>query len=106
MGKPTGKQASPIKNPMLKKLLKRREGQIEEGRFYGLKVEKTLFDELCKYLVTDYKVNSRKSLDRVELSIMHLAKHFKDYRANSITTATIKEYIAERKEEGAENGNN
>jgi len=103
-GKPYYESSKSHKESEAKQLLKRREGQITEGRFFGLKVEKTLFDELCKDLVTDYKANDRKSLDRAELSIKHLAKHFKDYRANNITTATIKEYIAERKEEGAKNG--
>lgn len=87
-----------------KKLLRRREGQIEEGRFFGLKVEKTLFGELCNDLVTDYKANGKKSLGRVELSIAHLKECFENYRANNITTAIIKEYIAARKDKGAKNG--
>ena len=86
-----------------KKLLRKKEGQIEEGRFFGLKVEKTLFDELAKDLVTDYKTNGNKSLDRVERCISHLEKYFKGSRANNITTAKIKEYIAKRKEQEAEN---
>ena len=103
-GKPYYESAKSHKESVAKQLLKKREGQIAEGRFFGLKVEKILFDELCKDLVTEYKANARKSLDRVELSIMHLEKHFKGYRANNITTTKIKEYINKRKEEGAKNG--
>ena len=38
------------------------------------------------------------------MSISHLEKHFKGYRANNITTTKIKEYINQRKEESAKNG--
>jgi integrase len=103
-GKPFYESSKSHKETVAKKLLKKREGQIEEGRFFGFKVEKTLFDELCKDLVTDYKANAKKSLDRTELSISHLEKHFKGFRANNITTDKIKQYIAERKDEGAKNG--
>jgi len=86
-----------------KRLLKKREGQITEGRFFGLKVEKTLFGELACDLVNDYKANGNKSLDRAERSIRNLTKFFDGYRANDITTSKIKEYISERKECGAAN---
>ena len=102
-GKPFYESSKSHKESEAKQLLKRREGQITEGRFFGLKVEKTLFDELCRDLVTDYKVNGNKSLDRAERSIRNLTKFFDGYRANDITTAKIKEYISQRKEYGAQN---
>lgn len=87
-----------------KRLLKLREGQIAEGKFPGLKVEKVLFKELQQEIITDYKVNGNKSLDRLELSIKHLENFFERYRVNEITTAKVKDYIAYRKEQQASNG--
>jgi integrase len=86
------------------RILKLREGQIMQGQFAGLKAERTLFDELAGDLIVDYEINGKKSLDRVKLSIAHLAHQFEGYRANDISTDKIKNFIAERQKEGAENG--
>ncbi|OPY81456.1 MAG: site-specific tyrosine recombinase XerC [Syntrophorhabdus sp. PtaU1.Bin153] len=102
-GKPYYESSKSHKESDAKQLLKRREGQITEGRFFGLKVEKTLFDELARDLITDYKANGNKSLDRAERSVKKLRKYFEGFRANNITTDKIKEYIGERKDQGAEN---
>ncbi|PIW87581.1 MAG: site-specific integrase [Nitrospirae bacterium CG_4_8_14_3_um_filter_41_47] len=87
-----------------KRKLKLREGQIVEGKFPGLRVEKILFDELAQDLVNDYKMNGRKSLERIEYSLKHLNTHFSGLRASNITTDLIQRYIVKRQEEGAENG--
>jgi integrase len=87
-----------------KRKLKRREGQIQDGKFPGLKVERILFDELAQDLINDYRLNRRKSLDRVELSLKHLKIHFSGMRVSNITTDFIQKYIIDRQEEGAENG--
>ena len=81
-----------------------REGQIEEGKFPGLQAGRTRWDELKDDLLSDYKVNGRKSLDRVEISIQHLEKHFKGMRAADITTTHVNRYIEARLKEGAQNG--
>ncbi|HVN97145.1 MAG TPA: site-specific integrase [Syntrophorhabdaceae bacterium] len=83
--------------------MKLREGQIMQGQFVGLKAERTLFDELAKDLIVDYQINARKSLIRAERSVGHLKKYFEGHRANDISTDKIKNYIAVRQEEGAEN---
>lgn len=87
-----------------KRLLKLREGQIAENRFPGLKIERILYDELAAGLVIDYKMNSRKSLDRVECSLSHLNAHFSNFRASNITTDLIQQYVVKRQTEGAQNG--
>ncbi|MHB8109988.1 MAG: hypothetical protein ACYDHW_08145 [Syntrophorhabdaceae bacterium] len=68
------------------RLLKLRQGQIVEGKFPGLQAEKTGFEDLETDLINDYKINERKSLTRVEISLAHLRKHFNRMRANEITT--------------------
>ena len=86
-----------------KKLLRLREGQISEGRFPGLNVERVTFEELARDLVSDYRVNGRKSLGRVKISLEHLADFFGGYKAVDITSNLINEYILRRQGEGAGN---
>jgi len=103
-GKPYRESSKSDKETDAKRLMRLREGQIADHKFPGLRVEKILFGELAEDLKTDYKMNNKKSLDRTELSISHLEKHFEGWRANNITTDQIKNYIVERQEDGASNG--
>lgn len=84
--------------------LKSREGEVVEGRFQGLRVERITFDELAEDFLNDYKVNGKKSLDRAERSVKHLKGYFTGIRANEITTDKVKRYITIRQDEEAENG--
>lgn len=102
-GKPYRESTNTTKEHEAKRFLKKREGQIEEGKFLGTKVDKTTFDELTEDLKNDYKMNARKSLDRVERGLTHLKKRFEGWRANNITTDQVKRYIVTRQEEGASN---
>ena len=97
-GKPFRESTNSDKETEAKKLLKLREGHIAEGKFPGLKVEKTLFDELAQDLINDYTMNRKKSLDRVLLSIEHLKEFFGGWKAHEISTDHIKEYIIKRQE--------
>lgn len=103
-GKPYYESTHSDKEGEAKKLLKAREGQIVEGRFHGLNVEKVKFDEIAADFITDYKMNSKKSLERAEESKGHLEKKFKDFRVVDINTSRIKEYIVDRQGQGAANG--
>lgn len=87
-----------------KRLLKRREGQIADGKFTGLNVEKVTFNELAVDLENDYIMNGRKSLDRAQLSITHLSGYFDGWKVINITTANVKDYIVKRQTVGASNG--
>jgi len=86
-----------------KRKLKLREGQIAEGKFPGLRVEKILFDELAQDLINDYKLNGKKSLGSVENYLQHLNIHFSGIRVANITTDMIQRYIVERQTKGASN---
>ncbi|MFH1481490.1 MAG: hypothetical protein ABIG67_09485 [Pseudomonadota bacterium] len=66
--------------------------------------EQVTFDELAEDLRTEYRIEGRKSLDRLGNSITHLEKVFKGMRAMEINTARVKRYIALRQGEGAQNG--
>lgn len=103
-GKPYRESSHSDKEGEAKRLLKKREGEIVEGRFQGLQVERIKFDEIAADFITDYKMNGRKSLKRAEESKAHLEKRFKGYRVTDITTTHIKEYIVDRQESAAANG--
>ena len=79
-------------------------GEIAEGKHYGLNIEKVVFEDLKTDLVNDYKLNSRKSLDRAELSVKHLGSFFDGMKVKEITSNLIESYIVARKEEAASNG--
>jgi hypothetical protein len=102
-GKPHRESAESEKENDAINLLKLREGEIIQGRFPGLRVNKIKFEELREDLVTDYSVNGKRYLPRLERSLKHLDKFFAGCRIVGITTDRIKVYILQRQEEGAEN---
>ena len=103
-GKPYRESTKSKKEVDAKRLLKNREGEISQGKLPGIYFDRVRFDELAEDLLTDYRINNRKSLDRTELSISHLAKTFEGMKATSMDTPRIKQYIQRRMDEGAANG--
>jgi len=68
--------------------------RVEKEKWYRenssiLKFEKTLFDEIAKDFIIDFKVNQKKSLERAEIMVMHLQKFFQGYRAINITSQAV-----------------
>jgi integrase len=102
-GKPYRESSHSEKEGDAKRLLQKREGQVIENRFPGLRVEKIRYEELAQDFLNDYKVNGKKSLERAEMSLKHLGTYFKGMRAINITTDRIRAYTLQRQEEGAEN---
>jgi integrase len=99
-GKPFYESSRSKKESDAKRLLKLREGDIAAGRFQGLKVEKIRFDELAKDFLDDYKVNSRKSVERAERSVKSLMAYFGGLRAVDVTTDKVKAYVLRRQRDG------
>lgn len=81
--------------------MEQREGAIAEGKVPGVYFDKVTFDELAEDFLTDYRVNSKKSLVRAKRSIEHLKKHFSGLRGKQIDTPKIKQYIERRLREEA-----
>jgi len=77
-------------------LLKRREGDIAQGKIPGIQFEKVTFDELAREFLQDYRINHKKSLERAEISVSQLKVHFGNMRAVQINTPTINAYIETR----------
>ena len=83
--------------------MKKREGEISEGKLPGIYFDRVRFDELAEGFLRDYRINQRKSLVRAEGSVGHLKRYFEGYRVPEITSPKIEAYIESRLKEGAAN---
>jgi integrase len=86
------------------KLLQRRLSEIASGRLIGPGLERRTYEDLRAMLLNDYKINARKSLERVEDAVAHLDVRFAGMRALDLTADKILAYIAARQAEKAANG--
>jgi len=102
-GKPYRESTKSRKETDAKRLLKKREGEISEGKLPGIYFDRVKFDELAEGFLRDYRINQRKSLVRAERSIGHLKRYFEGYRVPEITSPKIEAYIESRLDEGAAN---
>lgn len=85
------------------KIAKLREGDLAKGKNLNLKAERTTFDELAIDYITDYKINSKKSLWRAKILVDHLTKYFEGYCAINITSQSINQYVLTRQEQNTSN---
>lgn len=83
------------------KLLRRRLAEMGTGRLVGPDADRTTFEELAAMLVTNYRLNGRKSEKRVEVALVHLREFFTFARVPDITADRVALYIATRQEEKA-----
>jgi len=97
-GKPLYESSKCRKESDARKLLKKREGEISEGKLPGIYFDRVKFDELAEDLVTDYEINGRKSLAHVKIKINNLKECFEGVRVTEITTPRINLYIKKRME--------
>jgi integrase len=102
-GKPYYESSNSKKEGDAKRLLKRREGEISQGKLPGIYFDRVRFDELADDLLTDYRVNQKKSLKRAELSVKHLRGYFEGLKITQITTPKIQKYIEHRFNQNAAN---
>jgi len=102
-GKPYRESTKSKKEADAKRLLKKREGEISEGKLPGIYFDRVKFDELAEVFLRDYRINQRKSLVRAERSTGHLKRYFEGYRVPDINSPKIEDYIESRLEEGAAN---
>ena len=86
-----------------RRLRQQRLGQAAVGQAVGPDVTKTTFGDLRTMLLDDYKANGRRSLERAQDAVAHLAACFDGWRAMNITTDRITAYTRQRHEAGAAN---
>jgi hypothetical protein len=71
-GKPYRESTKSKKESDAKRLLKKCEGEISEGKLPEIYFDRVKFDELSEDFLRDYRINQIKSLDRAERSTEHL----------------------------------
>ncbi|MCX6543794.1 MAG: tyrosine-type recombinase/integrase [Acidobacteria bacterium] len=87
-----------------KRLLRLREGAIEQGVPVTPKIGRLKFDDAAKDLITDYRVNGKKSLEHVTRRVdQHLKPTFGGRRMTGITTTDVRAYVDKRQKEAAAN---
>ena len=63
--------------------MKKREGEISEGKLPGIYFDRVRFDELAEDFLRDYRINQRKSLDRAKRSVGHFNRYFEGIGAEN-----------------------
>src|SRR5437870_1377556 len=91
------KNKTEARNTLQSKIGQRAEGRLVVG------ADKVTFEDLIEGVKNEYKVNGRKSLGKVQYRAKHLAKSFAGWRAQDITVAELRAFIARRQEERASN---
>jgi len=85
-------------------LLRLREGNVVRGEPVVPRQRRVTFDELAADVVTDYKVNGKRSVADLGRRInKHLLPFFRGRRMAEITTVNVRAYTARRQEEKAAN---
>lgn len=100
-GKPERESSKSESKMVADRLLKKREGEIVEGKIPSLVYERVKYKELRDLIITDYTINRKKSLDRVNVSLAHLDKQFTGWNVLEITSEEINQYKIKRLDEGA-----
>ena len=102
-GKPYRESSKSDKITKAQRLLKKREGEISEGKLPGIYFDKVAFAELANDFLTDYRINGKDTLGKAERSVKYLKESFGGMKATEITTDKVKTYIDQRMERGLSN---
>jgi hypothetical protein len=83
-------------------LLKEREGDIAKGAPITARSTRLTFDEAAKDVIADYQVNGKRTEAHVDRRVrLHLTPAFGGRPLNTITTADVRAFAAERLKAGA-----
>jgi len=102
-GKPYRESSKSDKITKAEKLLKKREGEIAEGKLPGFYFDKVTFNQLAEDFLTDYRINVKDTLSKAERSVKYLKEFFEGMKAPEVTTDKVKTYIEKRMEKGFSN---
>jgi integrase len=83
-------------------LLKKREGAVADGVPLTAKSTRLTFDDATADVISDYKVNGKKSLEDLERRItLHLKPYFGGRRLSAVSVGDLRAFSAKRLEAGA-----
>jgi integrase len=102
-GKPYYESTHSKMKEVARRFLRKREGEISEGKLPGIYFDKVPFDELAEDFLTDYRINRKDTLTKAERSVRYLKETFGGMKAASITTAKVKAYVEMRMARGLAN---
>jgi integrase len=102
-GKPYRESSKSDKITKAQKLLKKREGEIAEGKLPGVYFDKVSFNQLAEDFLTDYRINGKDTLSKAERSVKYLKQFFVGWKATEISTDKVKTYIEKRMEDEMSN---
>jgi len=100
-GRPYRESTNSEKITEAKRLLALREGQVVEGRFPGLHVERVRIAELAEDYLRDYEINGRTSLKDAKRYKDKFTALFGAMRVVDLRSDHIDAYIDQRRKEGA-----
>ena len=89
---------------MIERLLALREGQVIEGRFPGLRVERVRIAELAQDYLRDYNINGRTSVKDAKRYARIFTEAFGNLRVVELRSDHIAAYVDQRGRAGASNG--
>lgn len=86
-------------------LLKQREGDVAKGVPLSAKIGRLRFDEAAADLLTDYKINGKRSHDNLKNTVIDgaLEPWFRGRRLAALTTADVRAYVKHRQDAGYAN---
>ena len=102
-GQPVRESSHSTSEMDAKALLNRRMGALAAGEPIVPNAERVTVDTLLDDLLTEYRVNGRRSLSRAEKSVKRLREHFGLARAVNVDTAAVRRYIDVRQAASAAN---
>jgi len=101
-GKPYYESSGSKKETDAKKLLRKREGEISEGKLPGVYFDRTRLEDLEEMFLRDRRINN-KSVKDAEKRLHHLKPFFGNMKISNIKTDRIAKYVDDRLNEGAAN---
>ncbi len=101
-GRPFNESSKSTEKADAEKLLRKRLGEIAEGRFQGLTPERITIRQICELVCEDYQISGKRSAATIAYRIQrHIVPAVGTVRASQFGSLHIQRYIARRREEGA-----
>jgi integrase len=84
------------------RLLKKRLGEMGQGKLPGRDAERVTLADLCRILVDDYGLKGNRTTVRAQQSLAHVRQHFgENARALDVTADALVSYAMDRQKAGA-----
>ena len=103
-GRPFRESSRSTKREVAARLLKKRVGQIAEGKIVSPAAERVRLAELLDDWLTSLRIAKSTSLPQAKIRAQHLLDFFGSQRAQTISAADVRAYVVHRQDDGLEPG--